>query len=79
MRASSAIPRSSTAAAMNVTGSEGLTAYRSPDSRRVSARAAAMPASAPKSAIVPPSRSTILSTCPCCAPSAMRMPLSFLR
>ena len=62
-----------------VSGSVALTPNSRFDIRRVSPNDAAKPITTPVAASRMPSPTTILSTCCRCAPSAMRMPISWVR
>ncbi len=70
---------SAKAAAAKVSGSNGLTPWRKNARLRVTPRAMATPSSTPSSARMVPWRITIETTSPYWAPSAIRMPISWVR
>ena len=77
--ASSATRERSTATPANVIGSVALTPKRRLDKRRVMTKDAAMPMATPRTASRAPSPTIRRSTSLRCAPSAMRMPISWVR
>src|SRR5262249_27136788 len=78
-QASSATPASNVATMTKVTGSVTLTPNTKLLTNRVNAKAASKPRAMPINANLIPCPMTSFSTSRCCAPSAIRMPISCVR